>query len=244
MFSGIVLVIVFEFFTDLFGPSLEPTESFVAAVTGAAIALAGTILTLAAADEAQENKRRSDEEQILYTVFAKIDDIADDVIKANRHLLEGDPRAFLFLGDELRLRKPLSGVKRIIRFDPHERAIAMSIKEAELYNQIGQCEGISETLCFLEEEYNQSFAGFMKGLLEQEGVEVKGRAVSGEMRVKQTDVLHILDLEQHLRQLTFEAVPEVRKARANLIRILGEKYSTKIDHREMTDVPGGRFSEG
>lgn len=56
IFLGVCGVLVFEFYFDFFGGSIEPSETFAATILGAAIALVGTMFAIFASLEADRKR--------------------------------------------------------------------------------------------------------------------------------------------------------------------------------------------
>ncbi len=243
IFLGITLVIFAEIVFDMFGQTFEPSEILAGTLLGAGIALSGTLFAIYAsveADNAREQRRQKAE---MLSVFAKMNEIRDDILKTASHFSQDDPRGFWNGGDGLKVRKPSRGFKRAVRFTETEKSVAMDLFNAQLFNEIVASERVSESHYFLVSEYEKVALAFEASLMSQPGLQVSGRTISGEVTIKQSDILFLHDIEAHIGRLVASCVPEVINAHEHVVEILNKKFGLRFGFEERLDIKGSVFSD-
>lgn len=242
--GGIVSTALF-LWLEWFGFSLSVGSQYFPAILGAlvggGIAIIGQLMTINHSVSESEKLRTITEEASLITIFVKLNTVLETCLKAQRHQQSNDKRSYIFLNDKPEIRKPLSGIRDKVLFSESDKTVPLLIKDADLFNLIIDAEGISESLNFLQCEYEKAFLQIERSLMSQ-GPAVEGRMMSGEFELKKTDLLKLKDLNDHLGRLLDESLPTIKNAHKHAIRVLSERHKRSISYEELEDVPGGVFS--
>lgn len=151
--SGVVLA---EFFLDFMGVLLEPSEILVATISGAAIALVGTLLTIHAAAEARENERNFEDQAIISEIFVKMQAIVNHLYHFRKHFCDSDvckesetkPHPSMWF-------QSLSGHPDPIVFSSKEKAVFLRLKDNELANLTAEWDGIHNSLLRAIQKYSE-----------------------------------------------------------------------------------------
>ncbi|MBO9435540.1 hypothetical protein J7394_15075 [Ruegeria sp. R13_0] len=247
LFFGVCVVLGFEFLTDFFGVSLEPSETIVATIFGAAIALSGTVLTIyAAREERVERQRELDKARVL-EVHSKVFAVLDGLTKAYRHLLSGDPRGVLRItydnGDQVQIRKPIHDPPLAIRFSYEETATAIRLKQTWMFNLLNDLQGASEQLNFLMSMHLREFTKLEQAALSSRAVEIQGKAVSSIASIDQTQIMMVKDIENHLRRLLDQSLPMAKKGQREIVDYIRREYKVSLEFEFDQTQPGGVFSD-
>ncbi|MFK5998429.1 MAG: hypothetical protein QM492_10015 [Rhodobacterales bacterium] len=146
---GILLVLLFEFITDFFGQNITIPSEFVAAVFGAAIALVGTLLTLLAAKEQNEDERKDKDIALALTTFVKMQKIVNNFYHFREHIEDEfntcDPKSHNNPGLFVR---PLAGHPDPVQFSPNEKAAFIRWKKVDAANIISEMDGVHNSLLY------------------------------------------------------------------------------------------------
>lgn len=151
---GVLLVIAFEFFSDFFGKSFEPSGELVAAILGASIGWAGTVLTIHASIEAREDEQLARDKAVSAEIFVKFQSMINNLYSFRKHLRDCyenvDPecheRPGLFV-------LSLAGHPDPIIFTPEEKALYLRLKRIDAANDLAQWDDIYNSLLKAFEKY-------------------------------------------------------------------------------------------
>ncbi len=162
MLYGILVVIAFEFFTDFFGSSVEPSSELMAAILGASIGWAGNVLTIHASIEARQNEQLSRDQAVAAEVFVKFQSMVNNFYHFRNHLRESyaavgsgsqkNPGLFVL---------SLAGHPDTIHFTPEEKSLFIRLKKNETANDLAQWDDIHNSLVRAFQKYADIREGFM-----------------------------------------------------------------------------------
>lgn len=151
---GILLVVTFSYFTNLLGPDLRPSSEFMSTLLGAAIALAGTVLTIYASVEATEKERDEKDQALVSEIFVKFQSMVNNLYHFREHLREAyknvdedskdNPALFVLA---------LASHPEPIHFSAEEKALFLRRKKTKLANDVGEWDGIHNSLVSSLEKY-------------------------------------------------------------------------------------------
>ena len=233
IFLGICLILCFEFFVDFFGKSIEPSETLVATIFGAAIALTGTILAiLSSAEENEEERRRVDETKIL-VIFAKLTDTLDKFTKIYRYYWTDDKTLKLSLtnerGEIILLHKPLHGNFPHAVFTPDEKALSLRLRKDWLFNALNDIEGADKLIDYLSGMHLDSFNKVSTLGLSSKNASVHDRQVSSTVELKKTDIMMAQEAEAHLKNVVVTSLPKVAEVHKKINAMIKEEFSISIE---------------
>jgi hypothetical protein len=153
---GIVIVIFFEISTDFFGESIEPSGELVAALLGASIGWAGTVLTIHASIEAKQNEQLSRDQAVSAEIFVKFQTILNGLYHFRKHIREcfaaADPSMYK---NPSSFVLALAGHPDPIRFTPEEKALYIRLKKLAAANDVAEWDEIYNSLVRAFEKYAQ-----------------------------------------------------------------------------------------
>lgn len=139
IFIGISIFLLFEFAVDFFGDSIQPSETLVAAILGAAIALTGTLFTIYASKEERISEKNSKELALGYALFEVLNENVSDIRFIREHIQTGlatadsKGEAFRAIGV-----MELAGRASFTLISSEMKTLLLSRKFLELYNKIGR----------------------------------------------------------------------------------------------------------
>ncbi|OUS04535.1 hypothetical protein A9Q96_16530 [Rhodobacterales bacterium 52_120_T64] len=243
---GVITLLLFLITFSTIDISLFKDRAILGAIIGGslsgAVALISVILSIVNANKHHVQKKVLQEEANLLLTFTKLTTILDSLTKAYRHQLSSEERSSIHLRGEPPVKNPLSGIREIIRFSDSEKVLPLQIKCAELFNNIAEAERISESLFFLQEEYDKVFSEFQQKIMSQKTVSIEGRRISGEVEISKFDLLRVRDVDGHLHRLLMESLPTIKSSHSHIISLLKERYGRNIVFEENQTIRGGVYS--
>ena len=151
---GILIVLSFEFFTDFFGASIQPSGELMAAILGASIGWAGTVLTIHASIEARNDEQHARDQAVVVEIFVKFQSIVNNLHLFREHIRNSygavDLRSHVNPGLFI---LSLAGHPDPIKFTPEEKALFIRLKKKMAANDIGIWDSVHNSLLRAFEKY-------------------------------------------------------------------------------------------
>lgn len=232
VFWGVSLTVLVEFWTDFFGPSIQPSETLVATILGAAIALSGTLISVLAMQEGSAKERHSKDEATVHTVLAKLLGLNDTMLKNSRHFMTMSESTRVFIGEnETRnsFSKPLEGKNDHVTFTAEERAVLLRLGKAEFFNSINDMQGVSDSFTFLHARHLTSYYSLLEEV-QSGAVERAGYAVTGALDRNSPRLIAMMDADGVFRSFLDRSATVVEAFTVELIEFANKNYGTGLGY--------------
>jgi hypothetical protein len=154
-FLGISAVLVFEVLTDFFGASLDVPTEFVATILGAAIALSGTLFTLAVSKEDKERERQISSEELICSIYIKTLRIVNNLLALQKHINRSVEEARQNKREVSSVLRGFSSVTDPVVFSESEKIAVLLKKHTELINFLSDLDTVHNGLTRDFEEYGR-----------------------------------------------------------------------------------------
>ena len=162
---GIIIVIIFEFVTDFFGNSFQPSGELMAALLGASIGWAGTVLTIHASIEGKKEEQLSRDQAVSSEIFVKFQKIVNNLYTFRKYLRESydavapesheNPGLFVMA---------FSGHPDPVSFTSEEKALYIRLKKLDCANDLAIWDERHNSLVRALQKYADLRQSFMDGM--------------------------------------------------------------------------------